>query len=135
MPIPFVQKIDPRDLQKNIAIGISLPLNGNSVFNQTTTTQDQIRYNIINLILTNKGERVFNPEFGSDVRKFLFEAISDDNLDLLKDSITQSIALYIPQIIVGDINIDTSVEHLINITVNYQIILSGNTDSVNINFT
>ena len=69
MPIPQTVKIDPLDLQKNIAIGISLPFNGPAgPFNKTYSTQDQAKFDLINLLLTNKGERLFNPEFGTDLR-------------------------------------------------------------------
>lgn len=134
MPIPLVTKIDPRDLNKNIAIGISLPFNGNSVFKKTYTTQDQVKYNIINLILTNKGERIFNPNFGSSVRLFMFEELSDDNIELIQQSIQDSLTTYIPEIQVTNVDIVTSDENTITITVNYTMTLSGNTDAVTINF-
>ena len=56
--------INPLDRKRNIYIGVSLPFNGRSVFNFTTNTKDQTKSNIINLLLTNRGERIFNPEFG-----------------------------------------------------------------------
>lgn len=133
MPIPLIKKIDPRDLNKNIAIGIALPFNGNSVFRKTFTTQEQVKYNIINLILTNKGERVFNPNFGSDLRRFLFEGLSDDNLDLIQSNIIDSVSIYIPEIQIDNINLDTEDNNL-KILVNYSMKLSGTSDSVNINF-
>jgi hypothetical protein len=73
MPIPQVVRIDPRDLDKNKAIGISIPFNAGGVFNQTFSTKDQVRSNLINFLLTYKGERILNPEFGADLPKLLFE--------------------------------------------------------------
>jgi hypothetical protein len=58
-------------LQKNIAIGVSLPFGvcgTDQLFNQTYSTKDQTKSNLINLLLTNKGERILNPEFGSDLK-------------------------------------------------------------------
>ena len=61
MPIPQVVRIDPRDLDKNKAVGISLPFNAGGVFRSTYATKDQIKSNLINLLLTYKGERIENP--------------------------------------------------------------------------
>ncbi len=61
MPIPQTVRVNPLDLQGNIAIGVSLPFNGPAgPFNKTYSTADQIKSNLVNLLLTNKGERVFN---------------------------------------------------------------------------
>ena len=46
MPIPQTIRVNPLDLQKNIAIGVSLPFNGPGVFNSTFTTKDQIKSNL-----------------------------------------------------------------------------------------
>ena len=45
MPIPQTIRVNPLDLQKNIAIGVSLPFNGPGVFKSTYTTKDQIKSN------------------------------------------------------------------------------------------
>ena len=56
-------RVDPRDLQRNTAIGVRLPFNAPGVFYSTFSTKDQLKYNLINLLLTSKGERIYNPEF------------------------------------------------------------------------
>ena len=79
MPTSQISRVNPLDLQGNIAIGVSLPFNGPAgPFNSTYSTKDQIKSNLINLLLTNKGERIMNPEFGADLGKALFEGITDD---------------------------------------------------------
>ena len=56
MPIPQTVRVNPLDLQGNIAIGVSLPFNGPAgPFNSTYSTKDQTKSNLINLLLTNKG--------------------------------------------------------------------------------
>jgi hypothetical protein len=79
-----IYRVDPRDLNRNVAVGISLPFNGPRIFNSTYSTKDQVKHNLINVLLTNKGERILNPEFGSDLRKYLFEFITDKNMDGIK---------------------------------------------------
>jgi phage baseplate assembly protein W len=135
MPTPFnTFRIDPRDLNKT-AIGVSLPFNGPAVFNSTYSTKDQLKANLINLILTNKGERIENPEFGSDVRKFLFEFITDNNIEDLKMFILKSIETFIPEINVT--NIETTPEpdfNSVSLKIEYRLRLSGTPDQVTIAF-
>mgnify|MGYP003352512083 CR=1 FL=1 len=88
MPIPKTYRVDPRDLQKNIAIGVGLPFNKVSAFKSTYSTKEQIKYNLINLLLTNKGERIENPEFGADLKKELFENIDENTFENIKNKIT-----------------------------------------------
>lgn len=74
----------------NTAIGVSLPFNGNAVFNQTFTTRDQIKANLINFVLTNQNERVFNNNFGANLQSLLFNNTNsalDDVSEILKDDI------------------------------------------------
>ena len=135
MPITQIVRIDPLDLQKNMAIGVALPFNGPGVFNSTFSTKDQIKSNMINLLLTNKGERVMNPGFGADVKKVVFEGITDNNVSDLKGQIINAISIYIPQVIVNNVDIKSDKDnYTINITVNYQLAISGTADQINIQF-
>lgn len=99
-----ITNIDPLDLQK-IGIGVSIPFNGNAVFNTTYSTQDQIKSNIINFLLTNKNERIFNPTFGGNIRRFLFEPIIQENLNEVKDNIEQLLQNEFENIIIKNISI------------------------------
>ncbi len=62
-------------------IGVGLPFNnGNGVFNGTLTTEQQLRANLINYVLTDSGERVFN-DIGLGIGTFLFEKADSYNKD------------------------------------------------------
>jgi phage baseplate assembly protein W len=136
MPIPQTIRVNPLDLQKNIAIGVSLPFNGPAVFNSTYTTKDQIKSNLINLLLTAKGERVMNPEFGCDLKNFLFEGITNSNIALLKTNISDSISTFIPEITLKNINLDSNIDdNLINLTIDYSSNISQTPDQVTVQFT
>lgn len=113
-------RINPIDTKPNVAVGISIPFNGTPVFNSTYTTKDQIRSNLINYFLTNKGERLFNPNFGGDLRAFLFEQETD--FDQLHDYLTSQMELYFPQITVTsiDVNIDKDTQ-IITISIDYSV--------------
>lgn len=137
MAIPQTIRINPLDLQENIAVGISLPFNGPNVFNKTYSTTEQIKSNLINLLLTNKGERIFNPEFGSDLKKVLFESIIEDNTIQIQELIINNINAFIPEIWIDDVIIDNQDKerNIINITINYIIKISGSKEQINIEFT
>lgn len=126
-------RVDPRDLQKNTAIGVKLPFNASGVFYSTFSTKDQLKYNLINLLLTSKGERVENPNFGTTLRSQLFEQITEDTVDNIKASISDNIQLYIPEIKMIDIEITKDTNTII-VKITYQIFISGETDSIIVNF-
>ena len=60
-------------------IGITLPFNKvNGIFAVSYTDVEQILSNLRNLLSTRKGERIMQPDFGTDLHYFLFEQISDE---------------------------------------------------------
>jgi phage baseplate assembly protein W len=130
-------RVDPRDLQKNTAIGVSLPFNAPGVFNSVFSTKDQLKFNLINLLLTAKGERVENPNFGTTLRSQLFEQITETTFSNIEDSIRESVQVYIPDIEIVSVNVYQDPNYNINsivVNVSYRILISGQTDSVTVNF-
>ena len=70
---------NPLDFEKDVAIGITLPFGKNKgLFSLSYTTEEQSISNLKNLLLTRKGERLFQPEFGSDVYSLMFEQMDED---------------------------------------------------------
>ena len=136
MPIPQTTRVNPLDLQKNIAIGVSLPFNGPSgPFNKTYSTKDQIKSNLIDLLLTNKGERVFNPEFGADIRRVLFEGITEDTSALIQNLITTNVNFFIPEVNVIDVVVEPNTDNnSYNITLKYSLVISGTADQITVQF-
>ena len=68
------------DEDPNVYIGLRLPVAPSETipfFSSTTTTLEPAKFNIQNLLLTLKGERVAQPEFGSNLKKILFEQYDD----------------------------------------------------------
>lgn len=113
--------LNPQDVGQPRGIGISVVFNnGTNVFNTTTTTKEQVKSNLINYILTNKGERLFDPTFGGDLRASLFEP--DTSFDSVAARLENEIYAYIPNIIVRDITINrVSDSNLVNIALDYSI--------------
>jgi hypothetical protein len=135
MPIPQTTQINPLDLQGNIAIGISLPFNGPAAFNSTYSTTEQIKSNLVNLLLTNKGERVMNPEFGCDLRTVLFDGIVEDTLDKIRSLINTNVAIFVPEVTVVSIDITKDEDHnTISISMQYRVNISGQADQITVQF-
>jgi phage baseplate assembly protein W len=113
--------LNPQDVGQKRGIGINVLFNNDtSVFNQTFTTKEQVKANLINYILTNKGERFFNPSFGGDLRASLFEP--DTSFDSVAARLENEIYAYVPNIIIKDITITTySDNNIVNITIDYSI--------------
>ena len=87
MAIVLGQKL-VQDTKKfdDFAIGITLPIQiGNTAFNQSFKTAEQASSNIKNLLLTKRGERIMQPNFGSGLQELLFEF----NSPLLSTFITE----------------------------------------------
>ena len=58
----------------DVALGIKLPFgSGQSNFALNYTTLDQAKTDVVNLLLTHKGERFMQPRFGTNLRRFLFQ--------------------------------------------------------------
>ena len=61
-----LRNINVLDLRPSTGVGVGLPFNAPGVFRTVYTTKEQIKYNLINFLLTDKRERIFNPTFGAD---------------------------------------------------------------------
>jgi len=57
----------------------------------TYKNEDSVKRSIRNILLTDKGERFFNPTFGSDIRKMLFENFSPATEQVVADLIKTAI--------------------------------------------
>jgi phage baseplate assembly protein W len=88
----------PLDINKRVAIGVSIPFNGPAVFNSVYFTDEQVKSNIINFILTNKGEKLYQPNYGADLRKAIFEDITENTLKTLEIKIANDIQSNFPNV-------------------------------------
>ena len=57
-----------------------------------------IKQAIVNLLLTNKGERLMNPGYGSDIRRYLFEPLDYGTANQIKGNIRDTIERFEPRI-------------------------------------
>lgn len=129
-----VQQINPLDLRTSLGIGVNLPFSGKAVFNTTYTSREAIKANLINYFLTNKGERFFNPLFGSDLRSLLFENISEESTLRIKTKIEREMANFFPNVVIKIFEINNFPDrNSVNIFLRYEIMNSNIEDDILIN--
>ena len=113
------------DLNPDTKIGLELPFarSRTGLFGLTETTLEQAGHNIKNLLLTAKGERVMQPDFGSDLRALLFEQADENIGEKIEDTILESISTWLPYISVEKIDIieDTSNPNLMKVNLNFYL--------------
>jgi len=130
------KKIFPIDTKPGTGVGVGLPFNAPAVFRTTYTTKEAVKYNLINFFLTNQPERYLNPTFGGNLRAFIFQQISEGNVESLKEDIQYQLGLYFPNVIVASLNIDSFPDiNQITVELTYNIKDTGITDIVQLAFT
>ena len=130
----IVRNVDILDLKPSTGVGVSVPFNGPTGLNTTFTTQDAIKSNLLNFILTGKRERVMNPGFGSGLRDVIFEQLTPEVIDTIEDIIINGVDLYFPQITIGALNVSLDPEtQTVSIFLNYTVDNTNITDELQIN--
>ncbi len=134
--MPIIQgarRINPLDRNSNARIGVAFPLDDVNLFKGTQTVKEQVKSNLINLLLTESGERVNQPNFGVGLKNILFE--QDINTDELNERINQQIQFFIPEISLIDTEVQfENDEHKLFITITYRFNLDGTNDAIQLNF-
>ena len=129
----IVNNVFPTPGSGSIALGFSFPLSGEAVFNPTYSTKEVIKTNLLNWLLTNKGERVMRPTFGANLRDFIGEGLNDGTNIAITERIRSNISIEFPQILVRSINFDNQPDtNTINLFINYLIRNIGINDEINI---
>lgn len=135
MAIRRSYQFNPQDLGQPRGIGVSILFNNSTdIFNTTSNTRDQVKSNLINFLLTNKGERMYDPEFGGDIRKAIFEQADFSSFEGVIDRLEREIPEFVSNIVLQNIEFTPQPDYnLVIITINYAI--NQQNDSVVINLT
>jgi len=125
------QLIEDKDTR--VSVGINFPFarvpNQDGYFSTTKTTIESIKNNIRLLLQTQKGERMFQPNLGMNIRKFLFEQITEDTQVQIENDIVDTFNTWLPFVELRKIDIDTSNQdkNQINIEIVFNIKRAPNT--------
>ena len=104
---PFIQ-----DRDNDVFIGINLPFKksegSEGYFLSTTTTIEAVKNNVRLLLSTDKGERIFQPNLGIGLRRFLFEPITGETTLAIQNDIIDTFNFWLPFITIKDIQVETT---------------------------
>ena len=87
------------------------------------TNVDAVKQSIRNLLLTNKGERLFQPNLGGNINAMLFENITPQTFITMQDHIKDILAAYEPRAEVIEVYVaETSDDHEVQVTIVFGIV-------------
>lgn len=78
--------------------------------NLNSDDQRAIKADLMHLLLTRKGQRLYNPDFGTDLLRFIFEPADGLTFDEIKDEVTASVKKYLPQLSITSLTVTPSEE-------------------------
>ena len=98
------------DRDNKIFVGIDLPFRksdgSDGWFASTSTTIESVKNNIRNLLQTQQGERFMQPFLGINLRKYMFEQVSEELTFEIQNSILDTFKLWLPFVEVRDIKVN-----------------------------
>lgn len=87
------------------------------------TNENAIRQSIRNILLTNRGERPFQPELGGDLNRLLFENITPQTIVLMEQVIRNTIEAYEPRANLIDVVVSTTPDqNTVAVTITFSVI-------------
>lgn len=89
----------------------------------TTEDNQAIKADLLHLLLTRKGQRLYKPDFGTDLLKFIFEPEDGITFDAIKTDISKEIQKYLPSVTLNDLIIEESLDsaYAVVVTISYTI--------------
>lgn len=114
---------DNRD--KILGIGINKQSDTNGVFAVNYTTLSQAKDNLVNLIMTRKGERTMQPEFGCDIWRLIFEQITPESIEFeIERTVVEAVNIWLPYLSIDQILFDYDENDIDNHKIFLQVVFS-----------
>lgn len=92
-----------------ITYGINFPFRDSRKGDYLELTEfesQQIKSDLIHLLLTRKGSRYFLPEFGTRLYEFIFEPFDGLTFDAIESDIRDSVQQFMPDLLLNNITIE-----------------------------
>jgi len=126
-------QVNPLDLTPSVGVGLKYPINGLYI---NYSTKEQMHDNLLNVILTEPGEKLFNPFYGVGLNSLLFEQKVEANFikekienAILSDSLLNSLKI-------EDVKVNFNRDdNLVNVRIEYISLLDRQSDAIEINYT
>ena len=100
-------------MANGITYGINFPFRQSikgQYLSLSEKTDEEIRSNLIHLLLTRKGSRYYLPDFGTRIYEFIFEPLDGETFENIKSDIEEQVAKYIPNLLINSITIEPYTE-------------------------
>jgi phage baseplate assembly protein W len=86
---------------------ITFPLNDdvstNTYFLMSKVTKDAFSSDLLLLLLTSKGERYYEPDYGTNLLKYIFEPNDNLNANDIEQEIKRTVSTYIPALTINSV--------------------------------
>lgn len=96
-------------MAKRQLLGIKYPFTNNDYQNffadANMTEKDKVRSQIMHVVFTPKGQRIRNPEFGTDLIRYIFSPSDDITWEGVKNEIVASVQRYVPGCVINNIRV------------------------------
>ena len=113
-------------------VGMSFLLNVFTKDAAVVKNENAIKQSIKNLVLTQKGEKLFPPEIGSGVYELLFEPMDPFTADSIRDEIINTLGQYEPRITILEVDVEPNEDtNTFDVTVEYRIVGQPIVETVN----
>lgn len=103
----------------NIKFPITDDVKKNFLMQRNETTMDGIKSNLMLLLITEKGTRYFQRDYGTDLRRFLFEQSDEITQSDIVDDIKLVVKKYMPKITIDNIVFDSINENQVLLTITF----------------
>lgn len=98
-----------------------------------SVNENAVKESIFNLVMTNRGERLFQPNIGCDIRGSLFDNIDANTILILKENIKTTINTYEPRCNLRDVEIFGDIDkNELGVRIVFNVINSSNTSALEI---
>lgn len=95
------------------------------------TNVNAVKKALKNLVMTDKYERPFRPDYGCGIRSLLFENMTGATLSIIKDTIKECIQKYEPRVSITEVLVQGK-ENAVEITIAFQILNIKGTQTLQI---
>lgn len=115
-------------------INIEFPFKDSSdglFVNLNKDSNNAIKSNLIHLLLTNKGERFYLPDFGTNLKKFIFNQNDNISVNEIRDEINLSISKYLPNLKVTNLSVNPSEDNNVSVIVNIDYVVTDDVFQTN----
>jgi hypothetical protein len=92
-----------------------------------TDAKQAIKSDLVHLLLTNKGERLYLPSFGANLRQYLFEPNDEISANAIRTEINNAIKEFIPNLQVTQLTVTPSEDniHTTVVKIDYVVTISA----------